>query len=79
MSVEQAEARFKHLRAFIDQIRPDPKPGERSQRDYYLDVRKHIELTATVLTADGDVRAEFRSLGEKSGGETQELVAIPFS
>lgn len=76
MSVEQAEARFKHLRAFIDQIRPDPKPGERSQRDYYLDVRKHIELTATVLTADGDVRAEFRSLGEKSGGETQELVAF---
>lgn len=76
LSVEQAETRFKQLRTFIDRIRPDTKPGERSQRDYQLDVRKHIELSATVVTADGKVRAEFRSLGEKSGGETQELVAF---
>lgn len=76
LTVEQAEAKFTQLRAFIDQIRAAPKPGERNQRDYYLDVRKHIELTATVVANDGTVRAEFRSLGEKSGGETQELVAF---
>jgi uncharacterized protein YPO0396 len=76
LTVDQAEARFRQLRAFIDQIRPAGKPGERNQRDYYLDVRKHIELSGTVVAADGTVRAEFRSLGEKSGGETQELVAF---
>lgn len=73
---EQAEGKFKQLRAFIGQIRPASKPGEPNKRDYYLDVRKHIELSATVIATDGTVRAEFRSLGEKSGGETQELVAF---
>ncbi len=29
-----------------------------------------------MVTADGTVRAEYTSLGEKSGGETQELVAF---
>ena len=76
LTVEQAEAKFKQLRAFIDQIRTPGRPGERNQRDYHLDVRKHIELSATVVTSDGAIRAVFRSLGEKSGGETQELVAF---
>ncbi len=75
ISVEQAEAKFKQLRTFIDRIRP-ARSGERNQRDYYLDVRKHVELSATVVATDGTIRAEYRSLGEKSGGETQELVAF---
>jgi uncharacterized protein YPO0396 len=76
LTVDQAEAKFKQLRAFIDQIRPPSTPGDRNRREYYLDVRKHIELSAMVIARDGSVRAEFRSLGEKSGGETQELVAF---
>ena len=76
LTVEQAEARFGQLRDFIDQIRVPARAGERNQRDYHLDVRKHIELSATVVASDGTIRAVFRSLGEKSGGETQELVAF---
>jgi len=76
LSVEQAEAKFKQLRSFIDLIRPTPKSGDRSEREYYLDVRKHIELSASVVTEDGKIRAEYRTLGGKSGGETQELVAF---
>lgn len=76
LTAEQAEAKFKQLRDFIDQIRTPARAGERNQRDYHLDVRKHIELSATVVAPDGTIRAVFRSLGEKSGGETQELVAF---
>ncbi len=76
LSAEQAEAKFKQLRNFIDLIRLPTKGGDKSERDYYLDVRKHIELSASVVMADGTVRAEYRTLGGKSGGETQELVAF---
>ncbi len=72
LTLEQAEAKFKRLQAFMGAIQ---KSDEKS-RDYHLDVRKHIELSASVVTADGSVRAEYTSLGEKSGGETQELVAF---
>jgi uncharacterized protein YPO0396 len=76
LTVDQAEAKFKQLRSFIDLIRPTEKGGEKSERDYFLDVRKHVELSASVVMADGTIRAEYRTLGGKSGGETQELVAF---
>jgi uncharacterized protein YPO0396 len=73
----QTEARFKRLRAFMSQIRK-PEIGSKgtSQRDYLLDVRKHVEITAARVTTEGVEISTYAALGGKSGGETQELVAF---
>jgi uncharacterized protein YPO0396 len=76
LTIDEADTKFKELRAFIETIRPTTTTGDKSDRDYHLDVRLHIELSAEVLTDDGIVRAEYTTLGGKSGGETQELVAF---
>ncbi|HUZ51919.1 MAG TPA: SbcC/MukB-like Walker B domain-containing protein [Streptosporangiaceae bacterium] len=75
---EQAEQRFLQLRSFITLIRkPDggARPGGAS-RDLYLDVRRHVEITAVRVDAHGRELATYASLGGKSGGETQELMAF---
>lgn len=75
---EQAEQRFLELRSFIDRIRkPDgsARPTGAS-RDAYLDVRRHVEITAVRLDEHGHELATYASLGGKSGGETQELMAF---
>jgi uncharacterized protein YPO0396 len=75
---EQAERRFMQLREFIALIRkPDgaARPGGAS-RDLYLDVRRHVEITAVRVDAHGRELATYASLGGKSGGETQELMAF---
>lgn len=74
---EQAEARFRRLRKFIGLIRK-PEGGIRPvvSRDVYLDVRKHVEITAVRLDSTGRQVATYAWLGDKSGGETQELVAF---
>lgn len=74
---EQTEARFTQLRTFINQIRK-PEGGSKStaQRDYLLDVRKHVEITAVRVTTEDIEISAYASLGGKSGGETQELVAF---
>jgi uncharacterized protein YPO0396 len=82
-SDEQAEQRFLQLRSFIALIRK-PDDGERddgrrlagASRDLYLDVRKHVEITAVRLDERGRELATYASLGGKSGGETQELMAF---
>ena len=77
MTDEAIEARFKRLRAFISQIRREDAAGKtNTSRDLYLDVRKHVEITAVRLTVDGREVATYASLGGKSGGETQELIAF---
>lgn len=76
LTVEQATEKFRELRAFIDLIRQTTGGGDKGDRDYHLDVRRHIELSAAVVTVDGAARAEYTTLGGKSGGETQELVAF---
>jgi uncharacterized protein YPO0396 len=78
VSDEQAEQRFLQLRSFIATIR---KPDRGSQpaavnRDVYLDVRRHVEITAVRVDAHGRELATYASLGGKSGGETQELMAF---
>jgi uncharacterized protein YPO0396 len=78
VSDEQAEQRFLQLRSFIALIRkPDGgvRPGDVS-RDLYLDVRRHVEITAVRVDAHGRELATYASLGGKSGGETQELMAF---
>jgi uncharacterized protein YPO0396 len=47
-----------------------------SERALLLDVRRHIHITAERVTPDGAVVAQFDTLGGKSGGETQELIAF---
>ncbi|MEU6720406.1 SbcC/MukB-like Walker B domain-containing protein [Nonomuraea sp. NPDC046802] len=74
---EQTEARFKRLREFMSRIRK-PASGSKgtAQRDRLLDVRNHVEITAACMTTDGIEISTYASLGGKSGGETQELMAF---
>jgi uncharacterized protein YPO0396 len=73
----QAETRFSRLRRLMTQI-GKPEDGSRASgnRDVLLDVRKHVEITAVRLDAHGRQVATYAWLGDKSGGETQELIAF---
>jgi uncharacterized protein YPO0396 len=74
----EIEQRFVRLRKFIDLIRA-PEAGAKptgSSRDFYLDVRKHVEVTAVRENRDGVAVATYASLRDKSGGEAQELIAF---
>jgi uncharacterized protein YPO0396 len=77
---EEVEQRFQRLQAFMALIRrpeDDPRaPAGPSSRDLLLDVRKHVEITAVRETEDGVEVSVYSSLGGKSGGESQELVAF---
>ncbi|PRY70626.1 uncharacterized protein YPO0396 [Glaciihabitans tibetensis] len=77
LSDDETESRFQRLQAFMAQIRrpEDGAPGA-AQRDILLDVRKHVEITAVRTTLDGVEVSTYSSLGGKSGGESQELVAF---
>ncbi|CAM3222169.1 SbcC/MukB-like Walker B domain-containing protein [Nocardioides dubius] len=72
------ERRFKDLGKFMDQLRrPSQSTEGTSERDRLLDVRRHVEISAERYdSTSGEVRATYRTLGEKSGGESQELVAF---
>ncbi|GGL70610.1 ATP-binding protein [Curtobacterium citreum] len=72
------ETRFRRLRRFMAVIRPEPggSRGRTTQRDAVLDVRRHMEITAVRYDVDGNDLGVYSSLGDKSGGETQELVAF---
>jgi uncharacterized protein YPO0396 len=82
---EQTENRFTRLQAFMNLIRqPDETATDTgraaarndSDRDLLLDVRRHVEITAVRTTPDGIEVSTYSSLGGKSGGESQELVAF---
>ncbi|WP_322780480.1 SbcC/MukB-like Walker B domain-containing protein [Frankia sp. Cas4] len=51
-------------------------PAAGVNRDVYLDVRRHVEITAVRVDVHGRELATYASLGGKSGGETQELMAF---
>ncbi|CAM3738039.1 ATP-binding protein [Nocardioides zeicaulis] len=75
------EQRFIDLSRFMAQLRRPAQVGEgvvtTSERDRLLDVRRHVEVSAERYDAlSGELRATYRTLGEKSGGESQELVAF---
>ncbi|NYD41142.1 SbcC/MukB-like Walker B domain-containing protein [Nocardioides panaciterrulae] len=80
LTEEQMEARFAQLRRFMEQLRRPEHgyDGERgSDRDRLLDVRRHVEISAERYDRlTGELKATYRTLGEKSGGESQELVAF---
>jgi uncharacterized protein YPO0396 len=74
---DETESRFQRLQAFMAQIRrPEEGAPGAAQRDLLLDVRKHVEITAVRITPDGVEVSTYSSLGGKSGGESQELVAF---
>ncbi|MFG1661297.1 ATP-binding protein [Micromonospora chersina] len=75
----QMEQRFHELQQFMGGIRRrhDPRAvGDLSDRDRLLDVRRHVEITAERYDATGQLLSTHSSLGGKSGGESQELVAF---
>ncbi len=78
MEEEALELRFQQLRVFINQIRrrEDPLARPGADRDRLLDVRRHVEVYAERLRPDGTHVSNYRTLAQKSGGETQELVAF---
>jgi len=72
------EERFTQLSRFMQQLRrPEHALEGLSDRDRLLDVRRHVEISAERYDhLSGELRATYRTLGEKSGGESQELVAF---
>lgn len=76
-SDEQTEERFLRLQAFMASIRkPEDESKPSPTRDLLLDVRRHVEVTASRVNAEGEELSTYSSLGGKSGGESQELVAF---
>lgn len=69
-------ARFRKLREFMARIALPEGKSSSSVRDRYLDVRQHVHITALCLDDAGELLASYDSLGGKSGGESQELVAF---
>ena len=73
----ELERRFADLSRFMEQLRPQAPGGAPTDRDRLLDVRRHVEVSAERYDhLSGELRATYRTLGEKSGGESQELVAF---
>ncbi|MFC5730588.1 MULTISPECIES: ATP-binding protein [Nocardioides] len=73
------ERRFAELSRFMEQLRRPAQGGDGAptDRDRLLDVRRHVEISAERYDSlTGELRATYRTLGEKSGGESQELVAF---
>lgn len=75
------EQRFTELSRFMQQLRKPSQVGDAAasltDRERLLDVRRHVEISAERYDhATGELRATYRTLGEKSGGESQELVAF---
>ncbi|MCL2541843.1 MAG: hypothetical protein FWE71_05185 [Nocardioidaceae bacterium] len=78
LAEEDLERRFADLSRFMQQLRaPAPGADSTGDRDRLLDVRRHVEVSAERYDhLTGELRATYRTLGEKSGGESQELVAF---
>lgn len=72
----QAAARYRRLDTLMTTIGKPDGGRQSAARDALLDVRRHIEITAVRLNAAGERISTYAWLGDKSGGETQELVAF---
>lgn len=72
---EQADERFRRLRDFMNEI-DETAGGSASDREALLDVRRHVEITASRIDEDGRQLSIYSTLGGKSGGESQELAAF---
>ncbi|MDR2723290.1 MAG: hypothetical protein LBB54_06155, partial [Cellulomonadaceae bacterium] len=70
-SDEEREQRYARMARLVDRIRP----GSPDRADL-IDVRRHVRLSAEKVDLDGNHVALYDHIGEKSGGESQELVAF---
>jgi uncharacterized protein YPO0396 len=70
-----AERRYRRLLEFMKQLRVGGGEAP-SHRDALLDVRRHIEITARRVDAQGNELSTYTTLSGKSGGESQELIAF---
>ena len=64
-SPHEVEARFARLKRFIDRIRKSDKV---SRREYFIDVRRHVEIDAERRDTAGRQLSVYTSIGGKSGG-----------
>ncbi|RII43192.1 hypothetical protein DWB68_03965 [Galactobacter valiniphilus] len=74
-SPEAAQASFAQLRELMTLLSAT-EGAAAVRRDELLDVRKHLEITASKVDTAGRELSTYSSLGGKSGGESQELVAF---
>ncbi|MFI9485887.1 ATP-binding protein [Promicromonospora sp. NPDC052451] len=67
----ERERRYLRMARVVDRIR-------RGSPDFadLVDVRRHVRLSAEKVDLDGNHVAHYDGIGEKSGGESQELVAF---
>jgi uncharacterized protein YPO0396 len=73
------QQRFQQLQHFMGRLRhrKDRRAiPDLSNRDQLLDVRRHVAITAERYDTTGNLLSVHSSLGGKSGGESQELVAF---
>ena len=68
---DRLDEAYRDMASLIEALRADLA----SERRPMLDVRKHLKISAGVFV-DGKREASYTGLGERSGGETQELVAF---
>lgn len=67
--------RFQALRDFMRNLGWS-EAGATKRNDDLLDVRRHVNITARRIDADGREAGVYESLAGKSGGESQELAAF---
>ncbi len=70
-SDDERERRYLRMAKLVDRIRPGSP-----ERTDLIDVRRHVRLSAEKVDLDGNHVALYDHIGEKSGGESQELVAF---
>jgi len=68
---DERERRYGRMARLVDRIRP----GSPERADL-IDVRRHVRLSAEKIDLAGNHVALYDHIGEKSGGESQELVAF---
>lgn len=78
LTERQIENRFTRLSEFMSMIGIPEGHSKSStaERDRLLDVRQHVSITARVIDEHGNEVATYDYIGDKSGGEMQELVAF---
>ncbi|ACZ31238.1 conserved hypothetical protein [Xylanimonas cellulosilytica DSM 15894] len=67
----EREARYARMSRLVERLRP----GSPERADL-IDVRRHVRLSAEKVDLAGNHVALYDHIGEKSGGESQELVAF---
>jgi uncharacterized protein YPO0396 len=67
----EREARYARMSRLVERLRPTSP-----ERADLIDVRRHVRLSAEKVDLAGNHVALYDHIGEKSGGESQELVAF---